>query len=608
MDSFKEFMILNEGYGVSKPFNRYRTFEMFATAPENISKAVKVLQDASYTINSTFNSNLDPKTNIKKGEQTKTPIEAFQYAVDKSSINNGGMLLQAMAIAHYVLSNVKSKVDEGEDHGKSNGNFFDKVKMHLVTNKQVDSEGKEKERNTESEMKKIMAKINNLRIVQQSVSSKGKNIGLIFKNAQDIVSGTKSYFDSSFEDLDKLFVKKNLPPVPPKKEQPESSTQANTPDDSSTSAEKDKPGEDELEDKDGEKINIQSSEKKIELNREAYKEEINNIVNDKLEELKKRFNIQEEVLKSIDNTLNEMFRKTHEKSGEETEYYQKKKVLSSKRYFKQIEDIKNEAIKKLDALFSTYDEQYITKNKKSKIGIKIRQLIPQLKIDLSNASYKMFRDLTQNEVGIGVDAIKSDFKNVASSINKKVKESPIAQRAADVAKTAAEKAKDIGGVAVEKAKDTKQAFDKNVEDAKDVYSKGGDAGLVGKAMDVRKAVNDKLKNVFFGRKKAAETKYQPQPQPQTQPTQAALPAPQVQAQPQVQPVQTSSTPIILPDNTPKALPTPEDIKKREADDVKKRFKPRLRDDNEEDTDVAKKASIDTEKLKKIKKALKNKLQ
>lgn len=619
MDSFKEFMILNEGYGVSKPFNRYKTFEMFATAPENISKAVKVLQDASFIINSTFNSNLDPKTNIKKGEQTKTPIEAFQYAVDKSSINNGGILLQAMAVAHYVLSNVKSKVDEAEDHGKSNKDFFDKVKMHFVTSrtekessldpemkKLKDKEGRTSEEETDTEIKKIAARINNLRSIYQTISSKGKNINQIFKNAQDIVSGTKSYFDSSFEDLDKLFVKKNLPPVPPKKEQPESSTQANTPDDSSTSAEKDKPGEDESEDKDGEKINIQSSEKKIELNREAYKEEINNIVNDKLEELKKRFNIQEEVLKSIDNTLNEMFRKTHEKSGEETEYYQKKKVLSSKRYFKQIEDIKNEAIKKLDALFSTYDEQYITKNKKSKIGIKIRQLIPQLKIDLSNASYKMFRDLTQNEVGIGVDAIKSDVKNVASSIKKSVKESPIAQRAADVAKTAAEKAKDIGGVAVEKAKDTKQAFDKNVEDAKDVYSKGGDAGLVGKAMDVRKAVNDKLKNVFFGRKKAAETKYQPQPQ--TQPTQAALPAPQVQAQPKVQPVQTSSTPIILPDNTPKGLPSPEDIKKREADDVKKRFKPRLRDDNEEDTDVAKKASIDAEKLKKIKKALKNKLQ
>lgn len=610
MDSFKEFMILNEGYGVSKPFNRYRTFEMFATAPENISKAVKVLQDASFTINSTFNSNLDPKTNIKKGEQTKTPIEAFQYAVDKSSINNGGALLQAMAVAHYVLSNVKSKVDEAEDHGKSNKNFFDKVKMHFVTSrtekessldpemkKLKDKEGRTSEEETDTEIKKIAARINNLRSIYQTISSKGKNINQIFKNAQDIVSGTKSYFDSSsYDELNSLFVKKNLPPVPPKKEKTETSAEdqpKQETEESDIASPEGTKGEEEI--KDGEA----KTEKEIKLDRETYRKEINDIVNAKLEQLKKRFNIQEEILKSVDKTLNEMFRKTHDEKGQETEYFQKKKVLSKDKYFKQIDNIKKEAIKKLDELFGAYDEQYITKNKKSRLGIKIRQLIPQLEIDLNNASYKMVKDLTQNEIGIGVDAIKKDVSNVISSTKKAVKESPTVQKVADVAKTT-----------VAKAKDAKQAFDKNVEDAKDVYSKGGDAGLVGKAMDVRKAVNDKLKNVFFGRKKAAETKYQPQPQ--TQPTQAALPAPQVQAQPQpqpqVQPVQTSSTPIILPDNTPNGLPSPEDIKKREADDVKKRFKPRLRDDNEEDTDIAKKASIDTEKLKKIKKALKNKLQ
>lgn len=611
MNSFKEFMILNEGYGVTKPFNRYKTFEMFATAPENITKAVKALQAASFTLNSTFNSNLDPKTNIKKGDPTKSPIEAYQYAIDKSSINNGGMLLQAMAITNYILNNVKQKTDENEDHGISNKSFFDKVKMHLATNKPSNSEGAEK--NIDVEIKKITAKINNLRKVYESVTAKGKNINLIFKNAQEIVSNKREYFDSSsYDELNKLFVKKNVPPVPPKKETSEETSkdgkQANKQDfedkDSQTDSQTD--SQNEPEDEGGEEINIHPSpsEKKIELNREAYKEEINNIVNDKLEELKKRFNIQEGILKTIDNTLTEMFRKTHGKNGEETEYYQKKKVLSSKRYFKQIEDIRNEAIKKLDALFSAYDEQYITKNKKSRIGIKIRQLIPQLKIDLNNASYKMFKDLTQNEVGIGVDAIKSDFKNVTSSVKKAVKSNTTLQKAADFAKTTSEK-----------IKDTKSTFDKNLEDAKNVHAKGGDAGLVGKTLDVKKAVNDRLKNVFFGRKKASETNQQSQPQqPQYQQPQAALPAPQVvtqpQAQAQEQPQQTynSSKPIILPDNTPKALPTPEEVKKREAEDVKKRFKPKYREDDEEYTDVAKKASLDTDKIKKVKKSLRDRLR
>jgi len=603
MYSFKEFMILNESYGVSKPFNRYKTFEMFATAPENITKAVKMIQDASFRMNSSFNSNLDPKTNIKKGDPTKSPIEAYQYAIDKSSIENGGMLLQAMAITNYILNNVKQKSDEGEDYGASNKSFFDKVKMHFATSKQSDSEGYKK--NIDTEIKKITAKINNLRKVYESVTAKGKNINLIFKNAQEIVSNKREYFDSSsYDELNKLFVKKNVPPVPPKKETSEETSkdgeQANKQDFEDKDSQTD--SQNEPEDEKGEEINIHpsSSEKKIELNREAYKEEINNIVNDKLEELKKRFNIQEEILKTIDNTLTEMFRKTHDKNGEETEYYQKKKVLSSKRYFKQIENIRNEAIKKLDALFSAYDEQYITKNKKSKIGIKIRQLIPQLEIDLNNASYKMFRDLTQNEVGIGVDAIKSDIKNVTSSVKKAVKSNTTLQKAADVAKTTSEK-----------IKDTKTTFDKNLEDAKDVHAKGGDAGLVGKALDVKKAVNDRLKNVFFGRKKTSETNQQPQ-QPQYQQPQAALPAPQVVTQPQAQaqPQQTynNSKPIVLPDNTPKALPTPEEVKRREAEDVKKRFKPKYREDNEEDTDVAKKASLDTDKIKKVKKSLKDRLR
>lgn len=609
MNSFKEFMILNESYGVSKPFNRYKTFEMFATAPENITKAVKILQDTSFTMNSTFNSNLDPKTNIKKGEPTKSPIEAYQYAIDKSNINNGGMLLQAMAITNYILSNVKQKVDEGEDHGASNKSFFDKVKMHFATSKRSDSEGYQK--NIDTELKKITAKINNLRKVYESVTAKGKNINLIFKNAQEIISNKREYFDSSsYDELNKLFVKKNVPPVPPKKETSEEtskdSEQANKQDFEDTDSQTD--SQNEPEDEEGKEINIHpsSSEKEIAFNREAYKEEINNIVNNKLEELKNRFNIQEEILKTIDNTLTEMFRKTHGKNGEETEYYQKKKVLSSKKYFKQIENIRNEAIKKLDALFSTYDEQYITKNKKSKIGIKIRQLIPQLEIDLNNASYKMFRDLTQNEVGIGVDAIKSDIKNVVSSAKKAVKSNTTLQKAADIAKTTSEK-----------LKDKKEVFDKNLEDAKDVHAKGGDAGLVGKGLDVKKAVNDRLKNVFFGRKKASETNQQPQqpqqPQPQPQPQpQAALPAPQVATQPQAQPQQqqtyNSAKPIILPDNTPKALPTPEEVKRREAEDVKKRFKPKYREDDEEDTNIAKKASLDTDKIKKVKKSLKDRLR
>lgn len=610
MDSFKEFYILNEGYGTVKPFNKYKTFEMFATAPENISKAIKILQDTSAVMDSKFNSNLDAKTGIKKGDTTKTPMEAFIYAVDNSNIQNGGQVLQAMAIAHYILSSTKSKVDSAEDKGMANDKFYAKVKLHFAANKSKNDSDEAANEKTEVEMKKIDAKVSNLRSIYNNVLSKGKNISQAFKNAHEIVSGNTYYYNSSdadFSALNKAFAvkepqEKQIPPELNKKPV-ENAGEASK---EGIAADETKEPEQEKAETPKEPEQAQASQRtEIPFDLNSYKDEVDKIIDSKVEELKKRFNIQEEVLNAIDNTMTEMFRSAHDKEGNETDYYKEKKVLSSEKYIKkQLEDIRNKAHKKLEELFGVYNDKIITKNKKASIKIKILNTIPQVKIETTEASHKMFKSLTQNEVGLSVKAAGQDVSRLASNIKNKVKGSATFQKAKDAAGTAAENMKNAASTAGEKMKDAKETFDKNVKDAKDVHAQGGDAGIVGKTEDIRKAVNDRLKNVFFGRKQAAQARAQQATQPQqpvqpvaqpVAPVQAALPSPNQVA-------------INLPDNSKQqlGLPTPEQVAKTQQekqDEIKRKaqgFKPKLKDDEEEEKKGT--ASVDTDK-KKIKNTL-----
>ena len=351
----------------------------------------------------------------------------------------------------------------------------------------------------------------------------------------------------------------------------------------------------------------QSNSKEIPFELDAYLNAVDEIVDTASQKLKERHKIQESLEKKTEKIINEMFRSTHDKEGNETEAYTALKGRANTKYIAgALEKSREKAKTELRKLFTELNNGITTTNRKVALKQKILQTIGNLKQEVIKNTAKVNLKLSQNELGLSVKGIAQDLSNAGKGIKKAVTQNTVSKKIADSYATAKQKAE-----ADKPANDAKKAENKAVKDANkkeaiEAAENGRDGGITGKTHLVQKAVSKKLKDVWYGRKEKAA---QPAPVQQvTQPVQSVpaqlvtQPVQSIPAQPvqpvAVQPIQTAAPPTTQADA----------IRAKQIKQQAQQFKPKPAEPEEEEEEGQLATSVDTDKIKKINKALRKRIK